>query len=52
MSQTETSDTISAKGLALPGWLLALPALAFLLAFFVLPLLTTASAVLSMLKVI
>lgn len=38
MSQTETSDTISAKGLALPGWLLALPALAFLLAFFVLPL--------------
>jgi len=38
MSQTETSDTIAAKELALPGWLLALPALAFLLAFFVLPL--------------
>ncbi len=38
MSQTETSDTIKAKGLALRGWLLALPALAFLLVFFVLPL--------------
>ncbi|MBJ6134910.1 ABC transporter permease [Ochrobactrum sp. Q0168] len=38
MSQTETSKATARKGLALPGWLLVLPALAFLLAFFVLPL--------------
>lgn len=38
MSQTETSKVTARKGLALPGWLLVLPALAFLLAFFVLPL--------------
>ncbi len=38
MSQTETSNTTARTGLALPGWLLILPALVFLLAFFVLPL--------------
>lgn len=38
MSQTKSPETLVAKGLALPGWLLALPALFFLLVFFVLPL--------------
>lgn len=38
MNQTKPPETVVAKGLALPGWLLALPVLAFLLVFFVLPL--------------
>jgi len=38
MNQTRSPKAAVAKGLALPGWLLALPALIFLLVFFVLPL--------------
>ena len=38
MNQTRSPETVAAKGVALPGWLLALPALVFLLVFFVLPL--------------